>query len=184
MSGPGSARRRTCWFREANGRAADGTRPAKAGGSWSRGEHFSKTAVSCARNTASMRKDRSDSPPPHSQWPRYGVDALPFPAVLGAAGVACCLAAARWRPGRIAMAAAGTVLLAHTKRRSPRRFAMACPLKPVVLCFPDHSSGVSRQDQVGARKPSNSTVCSRAAASFASSTVQGPGKVVLVCLAR
>ena len=48
---------------------------------------------------------------------------------------------------------------------------MACPLKPVVLCFPDHSSGVSRQDQVGARKPSTSTVCSRAAASFASSTV-------------
>ena len=27
---------------------------------------------------------------------------------------------------------------------------MAWPLKPVVLCFPDHSSGVSRQDQVGA----------------------------------
>ena len=27
-----------------------------------------------------------------------------------------------------------------------------CPLKPVVLCFPDHNSGVSRQDQVGARK--------------------------------
>jgi hypothetical protein len=48
---------------------------------------------------------------------------------------------------------------------------MAWPLKPVVLCFPDHSSGVSRQDQVGARKPSTSTVCSRAAASFASSTV-------------
>ena len=49
-----------------------------------------------------------------------------------------------------------------TNRRSPRRFAMAWPLKPVVLCFPDHSSGVSRQDQVGARKPSTSTVCSRA----------------------
>ena len=48
---------------------------------------------------------------------------------------------------------------------------MTWPLKPVVLCFPDHSSGVSRQDQVGARKPSTSTVCSRAAASFASSTV-------------
>jgi hypothetical protein len=39
------------------------------------------------------------------------------------------------------------------------------------LMFPDHRSGVSRQDQVGARKPSTSTVCSRAAASFASSTV-------------
>ena len=37
----------------------------------------------------------------------------PVPAVLGAAGVACCLAAARRRPGRIAMAAAGTVLLAN-----------------------------------------------------------------------
>ena len=42
---------------------------------------------------------------------------------------------------------------------------MAWPLKPVVLCFPDHSPGVSRQDQVGARKPSTSTVCSRATAS-------------------
>src|SRR6516225_12403850 len=41
-----------------------------------------------------------------------------------------------------------------TKRRSPWRFAIAWPLNPVVLCFPDHSSGVSRQDQVGARKPS------------------------------
>src|SRR6516165_7672940 len=51
------------------------------------------------------------SPP---QRPRYGVDAPPVPAVLGATGVACCLAAARWRPGRIAMAAAGTVLLAQT----------------------------------------------------------------------
>src|SRR6516165_6113376 len=51
------------------------------------------------------------SPP---QRPRYGVDAPPVPAVLGATGVACCLAAARWRPGRIAMAAAGTILLAQT----------------------------------------------------------------------
>ena len=48
---------------------------------------------------------------------------------------------------------------------------MAWPLKPVVLCFPDHSSGVSRQDQVGARNPSTSTVCSRAADPLASSTV-------------
>ena len=49
---------------------------------------------------------------------------------------------------------------------------MAWPLKPVVLCFPDHSSGVSRQDQVGARKPSTRTVCSRATASSASSAVR------------
>ena len=54
-----------------------------------------------------------ESPAPTLQRPRYGVDAPQIPAVLGAAGVACCLAAApRW-PGRIAMAAAGTVLLAN-----------------------------------------------------------------------
>ena len=47
------------------------------------------------------------------QWsPRYGVDAPAFPAVLGAAGVACCVAAARRRPRSIA-AAAGAVLLAN-----------------------------------------------------------------------
>ncbi|MFI9776137.1 class I SAM-dependent methyltransferase [Streptomyces sp. NPDC051956] len=34
--------------------------------------------------------------------------------MLGAAGAACCLAAGRWRPGRIALATAGTVLIAHT----------------------------------------------------------------------
>ncbi len=45
--------------------------------------------------------------------PRYGVDALPVPVVLGTVGVACCLAAARWRPGRIVTAAAGAVLLAN-----------------------------------------------------------------------
>ena len=61
-----------------------------------------------------MFKDRDDSPPAHIQWPPYGVDAPAFPAVLGVAGVACCLAAARWRPRRTAMAAAGTVLLAST----------------------------------------------------------------------
>jgi SAM-dependent methyltransferase len=61
-----------------------------------------------------MSKDRNDSPPPHIQWPPYGVDGPAFPAVLGAAGVACCLAAARWRPGRIATATAGPVLLAQT----------------------------------------------------------------------
>jgi SAM-dependent methyltransferase len=54
-----------------------------------------------------------ESPLPAVSWPRYGVDAAPVPAVLGAAGVACCLAAAKRRPGRIAMATAGTVLLAN-----------------------------------------------------------------------
>jgi len=60
-----------------------------------------------------MSKDPDKSPLPALQWPRYGVDAPPVPAILGAAGVACCLAAAR-RPGRIAMAATGAVLLAST----------------------------------------------------------------------
>ena len=55
-----------------------------------------------------------DEPPlPAVSWPRYGVDAPPVPAVLGAAGLACCLVAAGRRPGRIALAAAGTVLLAN-----------------------------------------------------------------------
>jgi SAM-dependent methyltransferase len=61
-----------------------------------------------------MSKDRNGSPLPRLQRPRYGVDAPAVPTVLGAAGVACWLAAARRRPGRIAMATAGTVLLAHT----------------------------------------------------------------------
>ncbi|ONH32641.1 SAM-dependent methyltransferase [Pseudofrankia asymbiotica] len=48
-------------------------------------------------------------------WPpRYGVDAPAFVAGLGVAGVASCLAAARRRRGRVAMAAAGGVLLAST----------------------------------------------------------------------
>jgi SAM-dependent methyltransferase len=53
------------------------------------------------------------TPLPAVAWPRYGVDAPAFPAVLGAAGVAFCLAAARRRPGRIALAATGTLLLAN-----------------------------------------------------------------------
>ena len=53
------------------------------------------------------------SPLPTVSWPRYGVDALPVPAVLVAAGTACYLAAARRRPYRVALAAAGTVLLAN-----------------------------------------------------------------------
>lgn len=47
-----------------------------------------------------MHKDRSDSPPPHSQGPRYGVDALAFPAVAHhAAGQAARLGAGTG-PGR------------------------------------------------------------------------------------
>jgi hypothetical protein len=46
--------------------------------------------------------------------PRYGLDAPAIPAVNGAAGVACAVAAARWQRGRAPLAAAGTVLLAFT----------------------------------------------------------------------
>jgi SAM-dependent methyltransferase len=53
-------------------------------------------------------------PPPPPARPRYGVDAPGFVAFTGAAGAACCLAAARWPGGRIPSAAAGTVLLAST----------------------------------------------------------------------
>ena len=60
-----------------------------------------------------MSKNLNESPLPTPRWPRYGVDAPPVPAALGAAGMACWVAAVRWRPGRIAMAAAGTVLLAN-----------------------------------------------------------------------
>ncbi|MFJ9842368.1 class I SAM-dependent methyltransferase [Kitasatospora sp. NPDC101155] len=61
-----------------------------------------------------MSKDLNEPPLPAFRWsPRYGVDAPAVPAVLGAAGVACCLAAAWRRPGSIAMAATGAVLLAN-----------------------------------------------------------------------
>jgi hypothetical protein len=46
--------------------------------------------------------------------PRYGVDAPPLPALLGAAGAAGTLAASRRHTGRTAPAAAGAVLLAGT----------------------------------------------------------------------
>ena len=46
--------------------------------------------------------------------PRYGVDAPAVPVVNAAAGVACLLAAARFRRGRLATVAAGTGLLAFT----------------------------------------------------------------------
>src|SRR5579863_1010396 len=60
-----------------------------------------------------MSENPNESALPAPRWPRYGVDAPPVPAVFAGAGVACCLVAARRRPGRIAMAAAGTVLLAN-----------------------------------------------------------------------
>jgi SAM-dependent methyltransferase len=60
-----------------------------------------------------MSKDPNKTAAPAPRWPRYGVDAAPIPAVLAAAGAACCLTAARRRPGRIAMAATGAVLLAN-----------------------------------------------------------------------
>jgi SAM-dependent methyltransferase len=60
-----------------------------------------------------MSKKSNETAMPAHARPRYGVDAPPVPAVLGIAGVACCLAAARRRPGRIALAAAGAVLLAN-----------------------------------------------------------------------
>ena len=58
---------------------------------------------------------------------RYGVDAAPVPAVLGAVGVACGLAAGRVRSGRIAAGTSAAVLLAttgvylHTTLRGKRR---------------------------------------------------------------
>jgi SAM-dependent methyltransferase len=54
-----------------------------------------------------------ESPRPAVSWPRYGVDAPPLPAVVGTAGLACCVAAARWRRGRLAMATAGAILVGN-----------------------------------------------------------------------
>lgn len=59
--------------------------------------------------------------------PRYGVDAPPVPAVLGAAGAAAVLAAGRLRRGRVPLALIGTVLTAsagtylHTTLRGKLR---------------------------------------------------------------
>ncbi|HVW40919.1 MAG TPA: class I SAM-dependent methyltransferase [Amycolatopsis sp.] len=50
----------------------------------------------------------------NTDGPTYGVDAPGVPAALGAAGVASCLAAARWRRGRVATGVTGLVLLAGT----------------------------------------------------------------------
>ena len=76
-----------------------------------------------------MPENPNESPLPAVRWPRYGVDAPPIPAIAGAAGMACCLGAARRRPGggRIALAATGTALLAsaavylHTTLRGKLR---------------------------------------------------------------
>ena len=46
--------------------------------------------------------------------PRYGVDALPLPVVVGATGFACTVAAARRSKCRVGLAAAGLSLLAVT----------------------------------------------------------------------
>jgi hypothetical protein len=48
-----------------------------------------------------MSKNLNGSPLPPLQRPRYGVDAPAVPAVNGAAGVACYLAATRWRQLRV-----------------------------------------------------------------------------------
>lgn len=45
--------------------------------------------------------------------PRYGVDAAPVLVTVGAAGVACFAAAARRRPGRVAFAVSGALLMAN-----------------------------------------------------------------------
>lgn len=71
----------------------------------------------------SMIVDSADTP----DHPRYGVDAPPFPAAMGAAGIACLLAATRWRRGRAPLAVAGGLLLAqagsfmHTTLRGKHR---------------------------------------------------------------
>ena len=61
-----------------------------------------------------MSDNLHDSPRSPLPRPRYGVDAPPIPAVSAAAGLACFLAAARLRRGRITMPAAGTALLAFS----------------------------------------------------------------------
>lgn len=60
-----------------------------------------------------MVKKPNGSLLPILRGPQYGVDAPAVPAVLAAAGAACCLAALQRRPGSVATAAAGTVLLAN-----------------------------------------------------------------------
>lgn len=58
-----------------------------------------------------MLRNRIDLTRPR---PRYGVDAPSVPVLNGAAGLACCLATARWRAGRAATVPAAAVLLAYT----------------------------------------------------------------------
>ncbi|MGW0884921.1 class I SAM-dependent methyltransferase [Streptomyces sp. NPDC002671] len=74
-----------------------------------------------------MSKKLNGSTSPLLRRPRYGVDAPGFLAAKGVAGVACCLAAARWRRGRGTNAVLGTALLAsagiylHTTLRGKLR---------------------------------------------------------------
>ena len=64
---------------------------------------------------------------PTRSHPRYGIDAPPIPALLGAAGVACALAAARRHTGRTSLAVTSAALLAgagvylHTTLRGKLR---------------------------------------------------------------
>lgn len=64
---------------------------------------------------------------PRRGRPRYGVDAPPVPAIIGAAGAAAVLAAGRLRRGRVPLALTGTVLVAsaatylHTTLRGKLR---------------------------------------------------------------
>ncbi|GEB52356.1 MULTISPECIES: class I SAM-dependent methyltransferase [Streptomyces] len=60
-----------------------------------------------------MSDNTNSFPPTSVRRPRYGVDAPTVPALLGTAGTACLLAAARRRPGRGPVAGAGALLLAH-----------------------------------------------------------------------
>lgn len=61
-----------------------------------------------------MSHNLNGSPQPRLRWPAYGVDAPSVPVINGAAGLACWLAATRWRRGRIPLAALGAVPLAFT----------------------------------------------------------------------
>lgn len=65
-----------------------------------------------------MSNNPDDLPALSRLRPGYGVDAPAFVAFTGAVGAACCLAAARWRPGRTpartVTAALGATVLAST----------------------------------------------------------------------
>jgi SAM-dependent methyltransferase len=63
--------------------------------------------------TVSSARLASGRPTPLGR-PRYGVDAPPVPAVLGAAGLACGLAAIRWPRARVPLVTTGAVLIAQS----------------------------------------------------------------------